>query len=109
MNEKRCPSCLKPYGNMLEHIRKVHPTYGFSAAQLRPFSLIPCPICGTACKSSHGVSTHKQKAHGVVGASSFPASRRYKKPIDWERQRRLEEGARMGAKLKDQPDNQQEA
>ena len=64
-----CPSCKGKYTDILEHIRKKHPTDAYTALQLQPLGLTPCPICATACKGTHGAKTHSAKVHGVVGNS----------------------------------------
>ena len=58
----KCPACLGLYANCLDHT-------AFTALQLQPLGLLPCPDCGTACRSDHGIRTHRQKAHGIEGLS----------------------------------------
>jgi hypothetical protein len=64
-----CPTCPGSYADPLDHIRKKHPNEAYTALQLQPLGLEPCPHCGTACKGSLGVKAHSAKIHGVQGSS----------------------------------------
>ncbi|KAH6658769.1 hypothetical protein F5X68DRAFT_178868, partial [Plectosphaerella plurivora] len=64
-----CPSCKGEYVDLLDHIRKKHPQDSYTALQLQPAGLTPCPTCGTACKGDLGVRTHAAKIHGIPGSS----------------------------------------
>jgi len=64
-----CPTCLNDYVDILDHIRKKHPEEPYTALQLQPLGLTPCPICHTACRGEHGVKTHSAKIHGTIGTS----------------------------------------
>jgi hypothetical protein len=85
-----CPSCFTVYKDILDHIRKKHPTDQYTVLQLQPFGLLPCPTCFTACKGTHGIRTHQAKIHGISGTSTLstptrqhtapPASTNRKRP-----------------------------
>ncbi|PVH67462.1 hypothetical protein DL98DRAFT_642167, partial [Cadophora sp. DSE1049] len=75
-----CPSCKNEYIDILDHIRKKHPTNLYTKLQLQPIGLIPCPTCATACKGAHGVKTHSAKIHGIIGNSKPTAKRPAKSP-----------------------------
>src|SRR5687767_11746013 len=68
MATHQCPSCKASYKDILDHIRKKHPTTPFTTLQLQPVGLVPCPECGTACRSAHGAAAHMAKIHGITGA-----------------------------------------
>ena len=77
-----CPTCAGTYQDPLDHLRKKHPTTAYTALQLQPLGLTPCPICGIACKGAHGIKTHSAKIHGTLGASRIPALRARDPPGD---------------------------
>jgi hypothetical protein len=64
-----CPTCQGGYRDLLEHIRKKHPTEPYTKQQLQPLGLACCPICYTACQGTHGVKTHCAKIHGIKGTA----------------------------------------
>jgi hypothetical protein len=69
MSTFQCPTCTNEYVDILDHIRKKHPTEPYTALELQPLGLTPCPICSTACKGEHGIKTHSAKIHGTIGSS----------------------------------------
>lgn len=69
MPSQACPSCSGCYRDMLDHIRKKHPSEPFTALQLQPFGLVDCPTCHTACKGTHGIRVHQSRVHGIEGTS----------------------------------------
>ncbi|XMA12782.1 hypothetical protein WAI453_005573 [Rhynchosporium graminicola] len=71
-----CPTCQNEYSDILDHIRKKHATEAYSALQLQPIGLTPCPICSTACRGAHGVKTHSAKVHGIIGNSKVSTQHR---------------------------------
>ncbi|XMA18830.1 hypothetical protein WAI453_011621 [Rhynchosporium graminicola] len=71
-----CPICQNEYSDILDHIRKKHATEAYSALQLQPIGLTPCPICSTACRGAHGVKTHSAKVHGIIGNSKVSTQHR---------------------------------
>ncbi|XMA16790.1 hypothetical protein WAI453_009581 [Rhynchosporium graminicola] len=71
-----CPTCRNEYSDILDHIRKKHATEAYSALQLQPIGLTPCPICSTACRGAHGVKTHSAKVHGIIGNSKVSTQHR---------------------------------
>jgi hypothetical protein len=76
----RCPSCKELYADILEHIRKKHPSEAYTDLQLQPLGLTSCPICATACRGTHGVKTHSAKIHGTIGTSSISTLPRARLP-----------------------------
>lgn len=66
-----CPTCNGVYADYNDHIRKKHPDERYTALQLQPLGLTPCPICKTACKNDLGVKTHLSKIHKISGASKI--------------------------------------
>jgi len=64
-----CPTCLNKYVDIHDHIRKKHPLESYTASELQPLSLTPCPTCGIPCKGEIGIKTHSQKIHGTIGSS----------------------------------------
>ncbi|KAK0103208.1 hypothetical protein ONS95_004088 [Cadophora gregata] len=71
-----CPACKNEYIDILDHIRKKHPTDSFTELQLQPIGLVPCPTCATACKGAHGIKTHSAKIHGITGSSRVSTQHR---------------------------------
>ncbi|XMA08904.1 hypothetical protein WAI453_001695 [Rhynchosporium graminicola] len=71
-----CPICQNEYSDILDHIRKKHATEAYSALQLQPIGLTPCPICSTAYRGAHGVKTHSAKVHGIIGNSKVSTQHR---------------------------------
>ncbi|KAH9203081.1 hypothetical protein DL95DRAFT_322113 [Leptodontidium sp. 2 PMI_412] len=71
-----CPTCKNNYSDILDHIRKKHPTDTYTTLQLQPIGLTPCPTCATACKGAHGVKTHSAKIHGITGNSKISTQHR---------------------------------
>ena len=69
MSSYPCPTCSGNYVDILDHIRKKHPQDAYTAIQLQPLGLTPCPTCATACKGEHGIRTHSAKIHGETGSS----------------------------------------
>jgi len=69
LTQLTCPTCTNRYADILDHIRKKHPDATYSALELQPLGLTPCPTCATACKGEHGVKTHSSKVHGAIGSS----------------------------------------
>jgi hypothetical protein len=63
------PSYGDRYADILDHIRKKHPSERYTALNLQPLGLTPYPIYGTAYKGDLGVKTYSAKIHGVSGAS----------------------------------------
>ncbi|KAH9210658.1 hypothetical protein DL95DRAFT_465671 [Leptodontidium sp. 2 PMI_412] len=71
-----CPTCKNNYSDILDHIRKKHPTDTYTTLQLQPIGLTPCPTCAIACKGAHGVKTHSAKIHGITGNSKISTQHR---------------------------------
>ncbi|KAJ3496972.1 hypothetical protein NLG97_g2259 [Lecanicillium saksenae] len=64
-----CPTCKRPYADILDHIRKRHAQEAYTDLQLQPIGLNSCPICHTACRGQQGINTHIAKIHNIPGAS----------------------------------------
>jgi hypothetical protein len=66
-----CPTCDGSYKDILEHIRKKHPTEAYTDQQLQPLNLARCPHCSTACQGALGIKAHSAKIHGIRGTSNI--------------------------------------
>ena len=64
-----CPTCKGSYRDLLEHIRKKHPSKAYTNRQLQLLGLVSCPIYYTACLGTYGIKTHSAKIHGVKGTA----------------------------------------
>ncbi|WKT49456.1 hypothetical protein QSH57_014386 [Fusarium oxysporum f. sp. vasinfectum] len=66
-----CLTCDSSYKDILEHIRKKHPTEAYTDQQLQPLNLARCPHCSTACQGAQGIKAHSAKIHRIRGTSNI--------------------------------------
>ena len=83
MAQFECPTCTNEYVDILDHIRKKHPTEAYTELQLQPLGLTPCPHCKTACKGAHGIKTHSAKIHGTIGSSRVSTLPRHRTQVPY--------------------------